>query len=55
MELEASGTDGAPWLTSLQPRLVAVSKFQPVEAIQEAFDAGQRAFGENYVQVRNAA
>eukprot|EP00667_Euglena_gracilis_P012121 EG_transcript_12425 len=32
------------------PRLVAVSKFQPVSAIQAAYDAGQRVFGENYVQ-----
>lgn len=33
-----------------QPRLVAVSKTKPVEALQEAYDAGQREFGENYVQ-----
>mmetsp|Transcript_32171 Transcript_32171/g.83810 ORF Transcript_32171/g.83810 Transcript_32171/m.83810 type:complete len:261 (-) Transcript_32171:307-1089(-) len=32
------------------PRLVAVSKFQAAESIQEAYDAGQRIFGENYVQ-----
>lgn len=31
-------------------RLVAVSKVQPVEAIQEAYAAGHRHFGENYVQ-----
>jgi pyridoxal phosphate enzyme (YggS family) len=30
--------------------LVAVSKAQPAEAIREAFAAGQRDFGENYVQ-----
>lgn len=30
--------------------LVAVSKSQAVEAIQEAYAAGQRDFGENYVQ-----
>ena len=30
--------------------LVAVSKFQPVEVIREAYDAGQRVFGENRVQ-----
>ena len=30
--------------------LVAVSKFQPVEIIREAYDAGQRVFGENRVQ-----
>lgn len=31
-------------------QLVAVSKLQPVEAIREAYAAGQRHFGENYVQ-----
>ncbi|WP_213990673.1 YggS family pyridoxal phosphate-dependent enzyme [Sodalis sp. dw_96] len=30
--------------------LLAVSKTKPVEAIEEAIAAGQRAFGENYVQ-----
>jgi len=30
--------------------LVAVSKTKPVEAIQEAYDAGQRVFGENKIQ-----
>jgi len=32
------------------PRLVAVSKTKPKELLQEAYDAGQRVFGENYVQ-----
>ena len=31
-------------------QLVAVSKFHPVEALQEAYDAGQRIFGESRVQ-----
>ncbi len=31
-------------------QLVAVSKTKPVEAIMEAYDAGQRVFGENKVQ-----
>lgn len=31
-------------------KLVAVSKFKPVADIQEAYNAGQRAFGENRVQ-----
>jgi len=31
------------------PRLVAVSKTKPVEAILDAYSAGQRHFGENYV------
>jgi pyridoxal phosphate enzyme (YggS family) len=30
--------------------LIAVSKFQPASAIREAYAAGQRDFGENYVQ-----
>lgn len=30
--------------------LVAVSKTQPAQAVQEAIDAGQRHFGENYLQ-----
>ena len=31
-------------------RLVAVSKYHPVEALQEAYDTGQRIFGESKVQ-----
>jgi pyridoxal phosphate enzyme (YggS family) len=31
-------------------RLIAVSKFHPEKAIIEAYDAGQRLFGENHVQ-----
>ena len=31
-------------------RLVAVSKFHPVEQLQEAYDAGQRRFGESRAQ-----
>ena len=31
-------------------QLVAVSKFHPVEALQEAYDGGQRIFGESKVQ-----
>jgi pyridoxal phosphate enzyme (YggS family) len=30
--------------------LIAVSKTKPIELIEEAYAAGQRAFGENYVQ-----
>lgn len=30
--------------------LVAVSKFHPVEALKEAYDAGQRVFGESRIQ-----
>lgn len=31
-------------------RLVAVSKFHPVEALRQAYDAGQRVFGESRAQ-----
>ena len=31
-------------------RLVAVSKFHPVESVMEAYTAGQRIFGESHVQ-----
>lgn len=31
-------------------RLVAVSKFHPVEALEQAYDAGQRVFGESRAQ-----
>lgn len=31
-------------------RLVAVSKYHPVEMVQQAYEAGQRIFGENHVQ-----
>ncbi|KUG08405.1 YggS family pyridoxal phosphate-dependent enzyme [Solirubrum puertoriconensis] len=37
-------------LAGTRCRLVAVSKTHPVELIQEAYDAGQRLFGENRVQ-----
>ncbi|XP_071949013.1 pyridoxal phosphate homeostasis protein-like [Antedon mediterranea] len=40
-------SDGIP---KIEPRLVAVSKTKPKEVIQVAFNAGQRHFGENYVQ-----
>ena len=32
------------------PQLVAVSKTKPTEMVIEAYQAGQRVFGENYVQ-----
>ncbi|MBQ2519088.1 MAG: alanine racemase, partial [Bacteroidaceae bacterium] len=31
-------------------RLVAVSKFHPADMIREAYDCGQRIFGESHVQ-----
>ncbi len=33
------------------PRLVAVSKTKPKELVMEAYTAGHRHFGENYIQV----
>jgi len=36
------------------PTLVAVSKFQPAQAVAALAEAGQRVFGENYVQEAQA-
>jgi len=44
---EAAVKAGRP--PSAAPRLVAVSKTKPVELLRQAYDAGHRAFGENYV------
>jgi pyridoxal phosphate enzyme (YggS family) len=41
---EAAGRDAA------EVRLLAVSKTWPADSVREAAAAGQRAFGENYVQ-----
>jgi len=35
---------------TIKVQLVAVSKTKPVEEVKEAYDAGQRVFGENMVQ-----
>lgn len=35
---------------SAKPSLIAVSKTKPVEMIIDAYSAGQRHFGENYVK-----
>uniref|UniRef100_K7FYQ0 Pyridoxal phosphate homeostasis protein n=1 Tax=Pelodiscus sinensis TaxID=13735 RepID=K7FYQ0_PELSI len=37
-------------LPAIQPRLVAVSKTKPADMVIEAYNQGQRSFGENYVQ-----
>ncbi|MCR5304489.1 MAG: YggS family pyridoxal phosphate-dependent enzyme [Lachnospiraceae bacterium] len=47
-EIEKSESDAGRDPGSV--KLIAVSKTKPVEMIQEAYDAGQRDFGENYVQ-----
>lgn len=39
----------SPEYKYFEPRLVAVSKLKPVELIVDAYKAGQRHFGENYV------
>lgn len=36
-------------LPQIAPRLVAVSKIKPASLIVEAYEAGQRDFGENYI------
>jgi pyridoxal phosphate enzyme (YggS family) len=38
------------YLKGKNSRLVAVSKTKPIEAIEEAYEAGQRIFGENKIQ-----
>ncbi len=38
------------WRAPEEVTLLAVSKRKPASAIEEAIAAGQRAFGENYVQ-----
>ena len=45
--LHASAAAGRP---DGAVRLLAVSKLQPSQAVRSAFEAGQQAFGENYVQ-----
>lgn len=45
-EVAGEGETGKPI-----PRLVAVSKTKPLENLQDAYDAGQRIFGENYVRI----
>jgi PLP dependent protein len=37
----------------MKPRLVAVSKTKPNELLIAAYEAGQRHFGENYIQEMN--
>lgn len=46
--LSAAQAAGRP--EASPPRLVAVSKTKPIELLRAAYDAGQRDFGENYVQ-----
>ncbi|XP_005092694.2 pyridoxal phosphate homeostasis protein [Aplysia californica] len=48
-KVTAAGLKRPEKLQYVQPRLVAVSKTKGVDMIVEAYDAGQRHFGENYV------
>ena len=50
MEIQNNIEAFAKKLENTRCRLVAVSKTKPVGAIKQAYDAGQRLFGENKVQ-----
>ncbi|XP_064602325.1 pyridoxal phosphate homeostasis protein-like [Liolophura sinensis] len=47
---ESASQKRAQTLPQTKPRVVAVSKTKPVQMIVEAYQLGQRHFGENYVQ-----
>eukprot|EP00057_Strongylocentrotus_purpuratus_P005133 XP_003730293.1 PREDICTED: LOW QUALITY PROTEIN: proline synthase co-transcribed bacterial homolog protein [Strongylocentrotus purpuratus] len=48
--IQAASLQKASTIPSVEPRLVAVSKTKPVSMILQAYQTGQRNFGENYVQ-----
>ncbi|KAJ0170945.1 hypothetical protein K1T71_013717 [Dendrolimus kikuchii] len=48
-QIEAAVARRSKDLPQITPRLVAVSKIKPVADIIKAYDAGQKHFGENYV------
>ncbi|KYM98282.1 Proline synthase-like protein [Cyphomyrmex costatus] len=48
-KISHAATKRAPGYQYCEPRLVAVSKLQPPDSIVSAYEAGQRHFGENYV------
>ncbi len=50
MDIKANIVDFKSTIDTQKVTLVAVSKTKPLEDIQEAYDAGQRDFGENKVQ-----
>ncbi|MDR2283745.1 MAG: YggS family pyridoxal phosphate-dependent enzyme [Sphingobacterium sp.] len=50
MDITANIQEVQQELNPIGVTLVAISKTKPVEDIQEAYDAGQRIFGENMVQ-----
>uniref|UniRef100_A0A1B0CUS6 Pyridoxal phosphate homeostasis protein n=2 Tax=Lutzomyia longipalpis TaxID=7200 RepID=A0A1B0CUS6_LUTLO len=49
-KIEEAFRKRSPSLQTEKPYLVAVSKTKPAELVVEAYSAGQRHFGENYVQ-----
>ncbi|XP_033757081.1 pyridoxal phosphate homeostasis protein-like [Pecten maximus] len=48
-KIESATSKRPESLPSIKPRLVAVSKTKPAEAVIAAYECGQRYFGENYV------
>ncbi len=50
MDITANIQEVQQELNPIGVTLVAISKTKPIEDIQEAYDAGQRIFGENMVQ-----
>uniref|UniRef100_A0A0B7AM08 Alanine racemase N-terminal domain-containing protein n=1 Tax=Arion vulgaris TaxID=1028688 RepID=A0A0B7AM08_9EUPU len=48
-KMDAAAAKRPENLQYVKPRLVAVSKTKSVDMIIEAYSAGQRHFGENYV------
>ncbi|POY36404.1 YggS family pyridoxal phosphate-dependent enzyme [Solitalea longa] len=50
MSISANINDFKKQLGAVKVKLIAVSKTQPIEKIQEAYDAGHKIFGENQVQ-----
>ncbi|MES3018006.1 MAG: YggS family pyridoxal phosphate-dependent enzyme [Bacteroidota bacterium] len=50
MSIEANISAIKEELKNTAVKLIAVSKTKPIESINEAYDAGQRIFGENMVQ-----
>lgn len=49
-KIETASKKRAPELQYSKPQLVAVSKTKPTNLIIEAYEEGQRHFGENYIQ-----
>ncbi|WP_207532020.1 YggS family pyridoxal phosphate-dependent enzyme [Desertivirga arenae] len=50
MSIAANLTELKKETDAVKVKLIAVSKTKPIEEVKEAYDAGQRVFGENQVQ-----